>query len=226
MSHRASTVLFVIGIVLLVFGVLVYMTGWLFFYGMFIVALGALLVLITSKPWPLKIPVVAIPTFFVVWSFSASQASAQTILIPEGYVGTFCIVYGEPCGAPNKEVDGRYVVEIPSDGIAIVQREFKAGWVDDEYRFVDRSGASTPIHDVFDMPRGHRSGPVVMLGASGAIGAPLPDGGASTEAPGAIRFTEFHVFGTDSTTDHLNSGEDLLTKAVKARVEECRSRLQ
>lgn len=226
MSRRTSTVLFVIGIVLLVFGVLVYLTGWFFLYGIFIVALGAVLVLITNKPWPLKIPVVAIPIFFVAWSFSASHASAQTILIPEGYVGKFCIVYGEHCGAPNKEVDGRYMVEIPSDGIAIVQREFEAGWVDDEYRFVDRSGASTRARHVFDMPKGHRSGPVVMLGASGAVGGQLPGGGGSTEAPGAIRFTEFHVFGTDSTTDYLNIGDDLLTESMKARVEECRSRLQ
>lgn len=223
MSSRTSTLLFVIGIVLLVFGVLVYLTGWFFFYGMLIVALGAVLVLITSKPWLLKIAIAAIPVLLVAWSFSRSFGPAQTFLIPEGFSGRFIVVTGEPCGIPDNKVDGRYVVDVPADGITIPQREFQGGWVDDEYYFVDAAGRRTRITESTGFPRDSVPKPSVMLGGWGSMGGTLPDGSFSSEAPDAIHYRDYFVLTTDSISSVY---KDQLDDLMESMVRSCRKRAQ
>lgn len=218
MSRRTSTVLFVIGIVLLVFGVLVYLTGWFFVYGMFIVALGAVLVLITSKPWWLKIAVAATPVLFVAWSFSGSFAPAQTFLIPEGFSGRFVIVGGEPCGAPDNKVDGRYVVDVPRNGVAIIQRERQGGWMNDEFYFVDAAGKRTPIP--IGLVDTATLRPSVVFGGAGSFVKTIPEGGLSGEAPGEVQYADYYVLITAS--DNPFVFDDKLDDRMDSLVQACR----
>jgi hypothetical protein len=145
MNNRLSAAFFVAGIVMLLLGVLLYLTGWYFYYGLWAVAIGAVLVLITNKRWLTKGLVAGIPVLLVCWLFAQSFGPSQTFLLPIGYTGTLTVVHGEPCGQPDRKEDGRYIIEVPENGVAIIQRKSEGGWVDDKYYYVDKAGRRTPV---------------------------------------------------------------------------------
>lgn len=219
MSTRASAILFMVGIVFLVFGLFLYLTWWFFLYGMIAVTIGAILVLISKKPWLLKLLVAGIPALFVTWSFSGSFAPAQTFLIPPDFSGKFIVVYGEPCGTPDHKVNGRLEVHVPAHGCAILQREGKGGWVDDEFYFEDATGNRTRIAESTGLPIDSIPRPSVTLMGSGSQAAMLPSGGSSTEAPGAIHFTWYFVHTTGSST---HTDESPLDTLMESMVQTCR----
>ncbi len=217
MNSRRSTALFVVGIVFLVFGLVLYLTWWYFASGMIALALGALMVLLSKKPRMVKGLVAGIPVLFVAWSFIQSFAPAQTFLIPSGYSGRFTVIEGEPCGTPDVKQAGRLVVTVPANGIVILQREPTGGWVDDEFYFVDGSGTRTPIAISIVPLDPATTRPSVMHSGSGSVGGTMPDGGSSTEAPDAIHYSDYYVLTTDSNTSFYESEfDDLMVSQVKA----------
>ncbi|MBL0035389.1 MAG: hypothetical protein IPP26_06400 [Flavobacteriales bacterium] len=222
MNTRASTFSFVIGIIFLVIGILLYLTWWFFLWGMLAVLFGVLLVLFSGKPWWMKALVAGVPVLFVAWSFSRSFGPSQTFLIPEGFSGRLMVVQGESCGVPDRKEDGRLIVDVPSNGIAILQRPYKGGWVDDEFFFVDAHGHRTPIRHSYSSSNPSTKGPSVVIGGAGAVGGSMPDGDFSTESPEAIHFSDYFVLASDSVEWFYDEAfEDRMVLEVK----ECRSSL-
>jgi len=159
------------------------------------------------------------------WSY-LNRPEKETYLIPENFKGEFRIVYGEKCGVIPRSEQGRRILEIPSNGVLIIQPEFEAGIIDNEYYLVDRDGHRTKLNSSFGNEDRKNSAPGITMGGSGSFGGPMPDGSFSSESDLAIDFTDFTVFNKDTTT--LDEGQtfklhqkfDSLTQVL---VEACRN---
>ena len=150
-----------------------------------------------------------------------SKPEPETFLIPTNFEGSFKVIYGEECGLNPPIENGRIILQIPANGILIVQSEFEGGIIDHEYYFIDNDGKRTKIEQYENYSDGTKNIPGVRLGGSGSIGGAMPKGGSSSESPLAIHFTDFQVY--QDTIDRYDFKEerkfDSLTTAL---VEECR----
>lgn len=150
-----------------------------------------------------------------------SKPEPETFLIPTNFEGSFKVIYGEECGLNPPIENGRIILQIPANGILIVQPEFEGGIIDHEYYFIDNDGKRTNIEQYENYSDGTKNIPGVRLGGSGSIGGAMPNGGSSSESPLAIHFTDFQVY--QDTIDRYDFKEerkfDSLTTAL---VEECR----
>jgi len=187
---------------------------------MIIIALGTVLVLVSRKSWLSKTLVVAAPVLFVAWSFSQSFAPSQTFLFPEGFSGRFIVVEGEPCGLADRKEDGRFIIEVPSSGIVILQRPARGGWVDDKFFIVGKDGVRSPITQSIAPLNAATIRPSVMLGGSGSVGGLMSDGSSSTESAEAINFSDYYVLTADSNASFYDQAfDDMMVRLVK----ECRA---
>ncbi len=64
---------------------------------------------------------------------------AEIYLIPDGYVGTFYVLFGIPQGEPQNYEDGARVYKIPADGMLLMQSDANEGWIEtDKIQFFMR----------------------------------------------------------------------------------------
>ena len=131
---------------------------------------------------------------------SCTRPAKETILIPDSFEGEFRIIYSEKCGLNPKLENGRRVLEIPQNGILIIQPELEAGIIDRQYYILDSDFNRTKINQLGDYEERKTKAPGVLTGGSGTLGGAMPDGGLSSESPLAIHFADFTLFNTDTTT--------------------------
>ena len=131
---------------------------------------------------------------------SCSGPTKETVLIPDNFEGEFRIVYGEKCGLNPKMERGRRVLEIPQNGLLIIQQEFEAGIIDRQYYIFDSDFNRAKINQLGDYEERKTRRPGVLMRGPGSIEGAMPDGGLSTESPLAIHFTDFTIFNQDTTT--------------------------
>ncbi len=178
--------------------------------------------------FPLTLIVVVIGMYLFSFAISyLTRPEKETYLIPNDFEGEFRIIYGEKCGINPAIENGRRVLQIPANGILIIQPDFEAGAIDHEYYLVDKNGKRQKINMLWDYKQRTTKSPGVLLSGSGSMGGAMPDGGSSSESPLAIHFTDFTVFNKD-TTARDNREEfkfqqrfDSLTNAL---VDECRKK--
>ena len=176
--------------------------------------------------FPLTLIVVVISMFFV--SFLGSyftRPEKETYLIPHNFEGQFRIIYGEKCGVNPTYEDGRRVLQIPDNGILIIQPEFEAGTIDHEYYLVNKDGSRKQVDMIWNYKQRTTKSPTVLLGPSGSMGGAMPDGGYSSESPLAIHYTDFTVFNGDTTTKSERENfkfEQHFDSLTNALVDECR----
>lgn len=128
-----------------------------------------------------------------------TQPEKETYLIPNDFEGEFRVVYGEMCGINPPFENDRRVLNIPENGILIIQPKFEAGTIDHEYFLVDKKGNRKKINRLWDYKQQTTELPGVLLGGSGSVGRAMPDGASSSDSPLAIHFTDFTVFNKDTT---------------------------
>lgn len=131
---------------------------------------------------------------------SCTRQAKETILIPDGLVGEFRIVYGEKCGLSPKIENGRRVLEIPQNGVLIIQPEFEEGIIDRQYYILDSDFNRAKINQLVNYEERKTRAPGVLAGSSGSLGGVVPDGGSTGESPLTIRFTDFTIFNQDTAT--------------------------
>ncbi len=149
----------------------------------------------------------------------------ETYLIPDNFQGKFMVIYGEKCGINPRKEKGRRILEIPGNGVLIIQPKFVAGTIDHEYYFVDKAGKRTKIKQMLDYPDQKNKLPGVLVGGAGGFGGAMPNGGSSSESPLAINFTDFTVFNKDMPQiDERDAAElsNKLDSLTRALVDECR----
>ena len=150
-------------------------------------------------------PVTLLLALIVVYSSSLlisflSRPPKETYLIPNTFEGRFRIIYGEKCGVIPKLENGRRVLEIPDNGLLIIQPNIEYGIIDHEYYLVNNFGDRVRMNMISDFEQRKQELPSILLGGTGAIGGPMTDGSQSTESPLAIHFSDFTVFNNDTTT--------------------------
>ena len=199
--------------------------------------LDRLLPIPSEKTKPLKaiLSVLAFPlilacTIVLIYacSFLFSYLNApekELYLIPANFEGNFRVIYGEKCGINPPFENGRRVMKIPDNGILIVQPEFKAGTVDNEYFLVDKNGRRTKLNELYDYSERLTKSPGVLMGGSGNSMVPMPDGSSSSESPLTIHYTYFTVYNKDTVSlgEQENSFQvKRLDSTVNSLVEKCR----
>lgn len=128
-----------------------------------------------------------------------TRPEKETYLIPNDFEGEFRVVYGEKCGINPPFENDRRVLNIPDNGILIIQPRFEAGTIDHEYFLVDKKGNRKKINVLWDYKQRTAELPGVLLGGSGNMGGAMPDGGSSSDSSLTIHFTDFTVFNKDTT---------------------------
>ena len=149
----------------------------------------------------------------------------ETILIPDYFEGEFRIAYGEKCGLNPKIENGRRILEIPENGLLIIQPQFEAGIIDHQYYFFDSDFNRARINQILDYKGRITKMPGVLVGGSGVMDGLIPDGGLSSESPAAINFTDFIVFNKDTTTVpefELYKASQRFDSITTALVKKCR----
>ena len=136
-----------------------------------------------------------------VWLTSyLNKPAPEMYLIPAGFRGELRVVYGEPGGVAPPVENGRRVLQIPPDGVTIIQPEYRSGLIDNEYYLVDAAGGRTRLSDDMQAPVPGSPLPRVHLGGAGSVGGGMADGSSSSESPLAIEYTYFTV-GEPNTSD-------------------------
>ncbi len=182
----------------------------------------------------LSFPMTLIVVVIVMYLFSFTKSyltrpEKETYLIPNDFEGAFRVIYGEKCGIIPPFENDRRVLNIPDNGILIIQPEFEAGTIDHEYFLVDKIGNRKKINMIWDYKQRTTESPGVLLGGSGSMGGAMPDGGSSTESPLAIHFTNFTVFNKDTTTRDEKEEfkfQQRFDSITNALVDECRKKIK
>ncbi len=174
----------------------------------------------------LAFPLVAFVCAILIFAFFffvsyISRPEPESFLIPDDFEGKFIVIYGEECGKNPIVEDGRRIMEIPSNGVLVVQSEFEAGIIDHKYYFVDNQGNRLEVKKHENYSDGTTNIPGVGLGGSGSMGGEMPDGSLSSESPLAIRFTDFYVY-QDVVDGNNFEQERVSSSLVRELVERCR----
>jgi len=154
------------------------------------------------------------------------RPQSETYLIPEKFNGPFRVSYGENCGLDPKIENGRRILEIPDNGILIIQSPFEEGVIDHEYYIIDslKNRIGISCVEIFPNQEMERQLPCILLDGSGGILGSMEDGSFSTDSPLAIRYTDFVILKDTSMVNSRNKfnfrkGIDSLTIVI---VESCR----
>lgn len=153
MSQQASNLKFGIGIALILIGTLVCFNMFLLLVGIPIFLVGAVLVLLSKKSLLLKAITIVIPIIlwwagFELLKYMINQKTAITVIVPDQFKGQLRVVYNEKDGVIPQNVDGRMELEIPENGILIIQPNLESGLDDIKYYYRDASGKRSELNQL------------------------------------------------------------------------------
>jgi len=67
-------------------------------------------------------------------------AEGETFLIPANYHGEIVVFYGEPCGEPSRNEDGRRLYALSAEGVLITQAAENDGYLNRKFYLVKEHG--------------------------------------------------------------------------------------
>lgn len=140
MRLRRSPLFLALGLGLIGFGVLLYLTFYFATYGFAALLLGSVLVLATNRRWPFKLVAVGIPLAFIGYSWTRSFTTPETYLIPATYRGPVVVVFNQPDGQKAEVEQGRRIYRIPPSGVLFTQFAAEQGFIDQQYYFITPAG--------------------------------------------------------------------------------------
>lgn len=145
MTTKSKSIVYYIGLFLVVLGVLG-LTLAAFFapIGILVFILGVLLILVSKKTWKQKLlPIassgIAIAAFWVIWP-ALNTVGPETFLIPKDYRGRVTIIYKQGCGIPLPKTKDGYSYAIPKECILILDHKQTFGRINPTYYAVDQKG--------------------------------------------------------------------------------------
>lgn len=240
MTNKTSDIVFIIGIVLLVVGAF----GLTYVVFFAIIALpifvaGIVLVLVTSKPWKLKIISIgifigSILIFWPIWIY-INSAEPEIFLIPEDYRGRVNIIFKKGCGQELAKTDEGFVYNIPDSGILILNADQKFGIIRHTYFLIDKNGNRTelPKMDVRDFneewtidktpnePDRDKLG-VFHWGRTGSKGRLIDSNGNVINEDKLYTFSEFYISTYNDLTKRFDFGyEREFDKKRDNKIDKC-----
>jgi hypothetical protein len=176
-------------------------------------------------PIVLLVSILAIHSLTMAKSY-LNKPTPETFLIPVDFKGKIRIIYGEKCGINPLLENKRRILEIPDNGLLIIQPKFKAGSIDHIYLSVDSTGKREELDHIYDFNDKSKG---VRLQSSGNIGGAMPDGGFSSKSNLAIKFTDFYVSNGDSPNvydQEYSSADNTIDSLTRILVDKCRKKIQ
>lgn len=212
MTNKASNIFYYTGLFLLVIGAfgLTY-AAFFALTGLPIFIVGLILVLTSlKKSWkqrliPVGILIIGVIVFWPIWRV-INSVGTEVFLIPDNYRGRVNIIYKKGCGIELKRNDEGLVYKIPNDGLLILDKEQKFGFIDHSYYLVDGNGNRTelPKMDVRDFneewtleknpnePPRDKLG-IFHWGRTGSMGKMMDEKGNISNQAELYTFSEFYV---------------------------------
>ena len=187
---------------------------WLLYYGIFIFAIGAILVALSKKSNKTKLlttilPILVYVPMTYIFLLGYNYTTPKTFLIPADYEGTLRIVYEEKCGTKLKKENSRQLFEFPNNGILILSEDFDGG-INHYYYLVDKDGNRKKIEQILDYK--DRRLPSIQVGGAGTLGVSENDKG--------IKFSDFYLYNKDTVIiDDFRAAQkfdSITTEAVNA----------
>jgi hypothetical protein len=115
-----------------------------FFIPLILLGIGVIIIWFTKNALKFKIlwtlfPIIFIPLLINI-CIKLDTLPKEVFLIPKDYRGTVNIIYGQKCGVKLNVENDTLTYNIPKDGILIISNEYKSGYIDHAYYFVDKQG--------------------------------------------------------------------------------------
>ncbi|WP_394974094.1 DUF6843 domain-containing protein [uncultured Croceitalea sp.] len=212
MTDKTSNILYYSGLILLTIGVFgLTFAAFFAIIGLPVFIIGVILVLVSlKKTWkqrliPIGIFLVGIIAFWPIW-IGINTIGSEAFLISNNYRGRVNIIYKKDCGIQLEKTKEGLIYKIPNDGILILDKEQKYGFIDHKYYLVDQNGNQTelPKMDVRDFneewtleknlnePPRDKLG-VFHWGRTGSIGKMIDENGEVSNKDDFYTFSEFYV---------------------------------
>jgi len=193
---------------------------WLLVYGVFIFALGTLLVFLSKKRIKTKLLTTILPivlylpaTYFFLLSYN--YRTPKTFLIPNEYEGQIRIVYEEKCGVKLLKEKGRQMLRFPETGILILNENFDGG-ISNNYYLVDKSGRRTKVKEILSVSDSMKKTPYILVGGAGNLGS-------AGESKG-ITFSDFYLYNKDTILADNNKLSQKFDGTTIKTVNACRAK--
>lgn len=212
MTDKTSIILFYSGLILLAIGAFgLTFAAFFAIIGLPVFVIGVILVLVSlKKTWkqrliPIGIFIVGIIAFWPIWR-GINTVGPEVFVIPENYRGRVNIIYKKDCGIELEKTEEGLVYKIPNDGILILDKKQKYGFIDHKYYLVDQNGKQIelPKMDVRDFneewtleknpnePLRDKLG-VFHWGITGSMGKMMDENGEVSNEGDLYTFSEFYV---------------------------------
>lgn len=223
MNNKTSNILYYSGLILLAIGGFgLTFAAFFAIIGLPIFIVGIILVLVSlKKNWkerliPIGIFIIGIVAFWPIWR-AMNTVGPETFLIPENYRGRVNVIYKEGCGIKLEKSKEGLVYKIPNDGILILDKEQKYGFIDHEYYLVGQNGKRTelPKMDVRDFneewtseknpnePPRDKLG-VFHWGRTGSSGIAVNENGIANNEDEQYTYKEFYVSTYNNLSERFN----------------------
>ncbi len=194
-----------IGIAFLLLGIYCYMSFWLMVYSPFALVLGIVLILFSSYNAITKSFCIIMPLIIFGVIFLRSLATPIKVIIPKGYVGTFRIIHGFPCGDDSVLEKGKLVLKVPPNGLVKTKENIRTGWtIRNEYYYINEQDNMIPLESIHPSERNNDE-VSLYFGTSGSI----------TRFKRNYKILEGTVFKSDLTGVTDKMLEELTEKEVK-----------
>lgn len=212
MTEKTSNILYYGGLILLAIGAFgLTFAAFFSIIGLPIFIVGLILILTSlKKSWkqrliPIGLFIIGIVAFWPIWR-AVNSVGPEIFLIPENYRGRVNIVYKKECGIKLEKSDEGLVYNIPNEGILILDKEQKYGFIDHTYYLIDKNGNRTelPKMDVRDFneewtleknpnePPRDKLG-VFHWGRTGSMGKMIDENGEVSNQDDLYTYSEFYV---------------------------------
>jgi len=211
MTKRGNDIKYISGIVLLTIGAIgLTFMAFFMFIGLPIFLIGLILLLLSKKTLKQKLITIAVFSaciflFWFIWNRSKT-IGPETFNIPDEYRGKVVIIFKPGCGEQLLNTDEGYIYEIPNDGILVLDKELKTGFIDHSYKYIKSNGKTIeiPMMDVRDFneewtltknpnePSRDKLG-VFHWGRTGSIGDLVDANGKVLNKDDQYKFQEFYI---------------------------------
>ncbi len=130
--------------------IICFLNAYFLLFGFIFYCIGAVIVIVSGKKIKTKVLSLILPIVFLLvgynlCDFFRPKRMPTTYIIPQNFNGKFRIVYGLPCGIVPAFENKRMILNIPADGILMVNSKNTSGVIDDEFYFVNENNIRTKI---------------------------------------------------------------------------------
>ena len=210
--------------VLIVFAIITcFLNAYFLLFGFIIYCVGVLLVVLSGKKIKIKVLSIILPVAFLfigynLCDFFRPKRMPTTYIVPQNFNGKFRVIYGLACGIVPAFENERMVLNIPSNGILIVNSKNTQGLIDEEFYFEDenKKRKKIVIGESFETQANEKQFALM-----------LSTGIFAKDSITEILYEEFQIFNNDTvnwTVDAQERHRSDLDSIFEKKIDECLSK--